>query len=99
MKRLLSKMDQASVGLYQSILEDSGIHTLVKNKNAPYKEAWPELWVMDNSQFEEAEALIDSLAAASDSPIDSWNCHECGEDVEKGFGECWKCGAMKPGLA
>ncbi len=95
MKRLYTNMDPSRVGLYQSLLEENGIESLVKNDNAPYKESWPELWVVEVDQFQLAMDLFQELDTKLATPIESWDCPECGKHIEEGFGECWNCGSLK----
>ena len=79
----------------QSLLAENGIESFVKNNNAPYKEGWPELWVVDEKQSEAALDLFQELDTALSKPVEAWDCAECGERVEEGFGECWNCGTLK----
>lgn len=95
MKRIYTNMDPSRVGLYQSLLEEDGIQTLVKNNNAPYKEGWPELWVVEDDQYEASLDLFKELDTQLSVPISPWDCPECGKRIEEGFGECWNCGSLK----
>ena len=82
MKKLFTHIEQSRVGLYQSVLEESGIKTLIKNKNSPYKVEWPELWVVNDAEYEQAIKLFKELDTALNETIESWTCSQCGEDVE-----------------
>ena len=95
MKKLFTNIDQSRIGLYQSMLSGSGIETLIKNKNAPYKVEWPEFWVINDDDYDAAIALFKQLDTKLGEPIESWTCSECGKDIEEGFGECWNCGSLK----
>ncbi len=95
MKKIFTNMDQSRVGLHQSFLQESGIETLIKNKNAPYKQEWPELWVINDADYETALNLFKELDTKLSEPIESWDCPDCGENIEEGFGECWNCGTLK----
>lgn len=95
MKRIFTNRDPSRVGLFQSMLEESGIQTLIKNNNAPYKEGWPELWIVNDEEYETSVDLFRELNTQLSAPIESWKCPECGETVEEGFGECWNCGSLK----
>ena len=95
MKRIYTNTDQSRVGMYQSLLEENGIQTLLKNNNAPYKEVWPEAWVVNDDQYDDALKLFKELDTQLSIPVAPWDCPECGECIEEGFGECWNCGAVK----
>lgn len=53
----------------------------------------PSVWVDDDSQAEEALAIIkDSPPSATAAVLERpWRCSGCGELVEPQFTECWKC--------
>lgn len=102
MKMLCSHIDYARIGHFQSVLEAHGFEVFVKNLGAsigmgeiPYTEVWPELWLYDDSRYDEAVALIADLQKprADAAP---WACPSCGTRVEDGFEECWNCGSAKP---
>ena len=103
MRLLFSNPDFMRVGHYQGILEDRGIRCLIKNANAsgvmgevPYLEVWPELWVLEDEEFETArEILANYEKALKGTPIPAWRCPQCGSEVDAGFGECWNCGKLK----
>ena len=59
-------------------------------------ETWPELWVVDLSNVEEAKRLVaEALAPAGPAPP-GWTCPSCQEGNEGQFGQCWNCGANGP---
>lgn len=45
------------------------------------------------SDFEDAKALVESMADDESEPVPPWTC-DCGEDVDEGFEICWSCGAI-----
>lgn len=103
MKKLFSHIDYTRIGHFQSILEQQGFRTFVKNLDAsvgmgeiPYTEIWPELWLYEDSEYEEAAALIDQLRNGLERTVEPWTCPACGTVVEDGFEECWNCGAASP---
>jgi len=67
----------------------------LKNNNAPYKEVWPEVWVVNDDQYDDALKLFKELDTQLSVPVAPWDCPECGECIEEGFGECWNCGTVK----
>jgi hypothetical protein len=86
----------------RNVLQQAGIATLVKNERLagalgeiPYLETWPELWVVENDQAEQARSL--ATAAMSETPAgSSWACEGCGETNEGQFAACWRCQAPAP---
>jgi hypothetical protein len=100
MKRIFDSFDFPQVGHYQSILEAAGIRTLVKNlgvSNAhgaiPMTEVYPELWVVDDEDFDEAMELLESFHGkeSEEQDLADWVCGTCGEQVPGSLGECWNC--------
>ena len=100
MKRIFDSFDFPQVGHYQSILEAAGIRTLVKNlgvSNAlgaiPMTEVYPELWVVDDEDFDEAMELLESFRGkeSEEQDLADWVCGTCGEQVPGSLGECWNC--------
>ena len=94
-------MDYTRVGYFQSILEEEGIRTTIKNYGTsavmgeiPFTEVYPELWVLDDGEFERAMGLVRAELDAPPPPATAeWTCPKCGSTVDAGFTECWKCGA------
>lgn len=106
MRKIYEHADFTMVGYYQTVLEEAGILTLVKNVGAsigtgeiPFTEVYPELWVMEDAEYDRAESLLRALR--EEGPPESaaqleWTCPNCGEKVEGNFGECWNCGTDRP---
>ena len=91
------------VGHYQSILESSGIPTLVKNLatssfmgDVPFAEVFPELWVVNEEDYDEAMRLLQEHTEALPAGTQDWVCARCGEEVPKEFSQCWNCQADRP---
>lgn len=102
MKHIYTHIEYSRVGHYQAVLEEKGIQTLVKNKDAaigmgeiPVVEIWPELWVVNDEDFEKAVEILKELNDVLERKIEPWVCQNCGKTVEYGFGECWNCGTLK----
>ncbi len=104
MEKLLSAVDRTQLYLFKSILESEGIICFIKNEYPPAAgelppiAAMPELWVMDNKQYDKAMQLIqeNSLPPQSSAP---WKCSRCGEQLEGQFTACWHCGKDRSGAA
>ena len=54
-------------------------------------DAWPELWVHDAEELEQARQLIASAMKKSDAWQTPWICRGCGEEIEPQFAQCWQC--------
>ena len=68
MRQLFEHHDLTRVGHYASVLESSGILTLTKNDvdqgvGNPTFDCMPQLWVMDDSRYDEACAILRELEA------------------------------------
>jgi len=112
-KEIFRSSDAGRVGLYQSILEDAGIGTFVRNSSTqqtpvagvitaifPLPEFWPALCVVDDADYPEALTLLRSVnEPAAERP--DWPCPGCGETVPGNFDTCWSCqrprGEEQPG--
>ncbi|CAN5511859.1 hypothetical protein BH20VER1_BH20VER1_03450 [soil metagenome] len=98
MRKIFESSDSVRVGQYQSMLESDGIRTFVKNLNqsslmgeVPFAEVYPELWIVEEGDFEEAQRLLASYTSAGSGRVADWICPRCGEEVPKELGQCWKC--------
>ena len=71
---------------------------LIKNFNPPAagevtpSVAWPELWVMDDSDFKQAQVIVNEELRTRTKHHPHWKCPKCGEQLEGQFNVCWKCG-------
>lgn len=103
MRKIYENIDYARVGHYQSILESAGVPTLVKNLgvsgaigDVPVTEAYPELWVVDDGDYELGMEILGPLHRGEIQPGVDWICPMCGEQVPGSLGECWNCQAARP---
>lgn len=102
MKKLLSHLDFTRIGHYQSILQQQGHPCIVKNANAasvmgeiPYTEVWPELWILDELNYDKAVDILKEYDDGLPETVAPWLCPKCKTTIETGFGECWNCGTVK----
>jgi hypothetical protein len=58
----------------------------------PPVECWPELWIIDDERFAEAEAILKKTLGPLEPVKKPWICSSCGEEIEGQFSECWQCG-------
>ena len=107
MRKVYSSQLAPMVGHMQTVLESHGLHCLIKNEflggavgELPPNECWPELWILDDTKYDEAIAIVS--AAALDNAVDvegRWRCPNCDEELEGQFTDCWQCGTGRPETA
>lgn len=85
------------IGLVRSALDEAGIAYEIRNETIPYPSAifFPEIWVIEDNEFEKARELRDAVAKSPSLPQSSWTCPSCGEQLEGQFDSCWKCGTVR----
>ena len=96
--------DFSKVGLYQGILENAGIETVLRNRNSvtmttsiPIPSMYPNICVHSEEDAVRAKEILAAYAGASpegSAPV--WECPVCGETNEGNFSECWSCQADSP---
>jgi len=98
MKKLTSAESLITINHYKNLLASEGIPTEIRNQHLgsimgemPFFETWPQLWVVNDLDFDRATQLLES--AEAESPRDPWKCAQCGEQNEGQFAVCWNCGA------
>ena len=99
MKMLFSSPQNQDVERLKNALNEAGIQCEVRNENAyvffPGAEFYPELWVLNEGDFQKATELRDALLKPESKAATSWICRVCGEESEGQFNSCWKCGAIR----
>ena len=77
MKKLTSAETIVTITHYQNLLAAEGIKTEVRNQHlgsimgeVPFFETWPQLWVVNDLDFDRAEQLI--KAADAEAPSEPW---------------------------
>ncbi len=98
MKKLTSADTLVTIHHYKNVLESEGIACTIRNEHlspiageVPFIETWPELWVVNDLDYDRAKQLIDATAI-DESPKRDWKCSRCGETNEGQFAACWNCG-------
>ena len=101
MKKLTSAESTITINHFKNLLESEGIPTQIRNEHLgsimgemPFFETWPQLWVVNDLDYDRAKQLIEG-AALEESPPD-WRCRKCGEHNEGQFAACWNCGTESP---
>lgn len=97
MKKLYSTENRMIVFNLKNVLESEGIPARVVNEYAAGGagdlatfDTWPELWVEDDSQFQQAEDIIQSIL--KNDREKHWFCRGCQEKNDAAFRICWQCG-------
>jgi len=97
-KKVTSADSLITINHFRNLLISEGIPAFLRNEHlgsimgqVPFQEAWPELWVENDLDYDRALQLIDSEAIAAESPSASWHCSKCGTEIEGQFSVCWKC--------
>lgn len=99
MKLLFASPQPQDMELLRNALEKAAIGCEVRNQNVsaffPGAGFYPELWVLNDGDFEKAVELRDSLLKPESTNATAWICRVCGEESEAQFTSCWKCGALQ----
>ena len=100
MKKLTTAASRVMIYHYKNLLEAEGIPCQVRNEHLggvlgeiPFPETWPQLWVVNDLDYDRAKQLL-AEDALEESPRESWRCRKCGEENEGQFAACWNCGAV-----
>ena len=97
MKRVFRAASLLQVAHARNVLIAAGIDSELRNQylagalgDLPMLETWPQLWVEDDWESAALRALQKAEAAPTGA---TWNCSQCGEQLEPQFTTCWRCGA------
>lgn len=100
MKLVYTHENRFLVGNAHNILTQAGIRVVWKNEFASGGigelsafDAWPELWVVDDTDQPQATAILKNMLTAADAP--EWVCQKCNENNDAAFEVCWNCQAEK----
>lgn len=101
MRAVFCSPETATVGLYKCLLEEAGILCFVRNERAFQGEVvapafYPTICITDESRYDEAMALLNSVKDAPVNTGPDWTCAECNESVPASFDSCWNCEAVRP---
>lgn len=96
MKLVYSNENSFMANNVKNILESQEIKTFVKNEFAQGAvgeisafDAWPEVWVVDDCDYERAIAIVNSSQSENDDA--DWVCKQCAEINNASFDFCWNC--------
>lgn len=111
MKLIYTHENRFFVSNAKNILENAGVSVYLKNEYAagaagdlsPF-DAWLELWVLDDEQYEKAISVIQPYKATwekssrdkrvfgrHDNSAADWLCQKCHEKNDPSFELCWYC--------
>lgn len=103
MQRAMRKIFQAANLFDAQIVLDrlraGHIEARIFNANAasiagliPVTETWPEVWILDERDFELAKRVVDGFESErrNRQSMDV-RCPHCGERVPGNFSHCWSC--------
>lgn len=99
MKRVYTGRSIPDAGLVLAMLVEANIPAKVKNAQlqsmlgeASGIDGRPSVWILDDCDFEKAEAMVASFLNPADSAgLREWTCERCGEVHTAKFKACWKC--------
>jgi hypothetical protein len=99
MKKVTSVDSLVTINHYKNLLIAEGIEAFIRNEHLgsimgemPFQEAWPELWIKNDLDYDRACELLDE-SIKYESPSRPWRCRKCGAENEGQFAACWKCSA------
>ncbi|MCB1763665.1 MAG: DUF2007 domain-containing protein [Gammaproteobacteria bacterium] len=100
MRALYQSKDAVEAQLLKDYLAGYRIQTLVHGEfmcgaagELPVQ-PFPELWVLEERDFERAKALVEHFLSL-DVSGSAWRCASCGELNEAQFHLCWSCSALQ----
>src|SRR5712691_7595555 len=96
MKLLFSSRTE-DVDIVKGMLAEQGIACEVTNDTIPYPGPAfdPKLWVVQDSDFAKASAILEAFRKSPAPRLGPWTCPACGEQLEGQFSSCWRCGAVR----
>ena len=102
MIRVFQAADLPEAHLVAGLLGRAGIEARVLNEHAagglgdiPFGEAYPEVWIVNDHDFDRANDVLDEFEFAE--PPGAMLCPACGEENPDNFDVCWKCQAVLNG--
>ena len=84
----------------RSLIEQAEIECVLRNEYASGAlgelapiNAWPEVWVVNDREFERASSIVEASQRAVEGP--DWRCAQCASDSPATFDTCWQCGSER----
>lgn len=96
--RAFGPHERPLAALLKGRLEQQGVACLLRNEELfaamgeiPFLECRPEIWVVDDEVLPRARQLVENWLYEDTAAL-PWRCPDCGEELERQFDLCWKCG-------
>jgi hypothetical protein len=96
MKLIYTHENSFLVSNIKNIVENKGLSVFLKNEFAAGGsgdlaplETWVELWIANDSDYDQAMSIIDDFQKSDSKP--DWLCNSCGEENSGSFEFCWNC--------
>ena len=96
MKMIYTNENRFIVANAKNILEAHDIDVILKNEHASSVvgevsafDAWVEIWVRNDSDYERAYKIIESSLSREGAV--EWLCNICNEENDASFEICWNC--------
>jgi len=103
MKLVYTHPNSIVVAQARSSIEQAGIQCILRNEYASGAigelapiDAWPELWVTNDRDFDRAVLLLEKSRTATQEA--DWNCDQCGSASPATFEFCWHCAGERPAV-
>ena len=100
--KVYTSPDLPMVGHMKNILESHGIACTIQKQfssaavgDIPPIECWPELWIVEKRQLEQAKAIVKEALEPLPNNLPRWECPHCNESIEGQFTACWNCGTER----
>lgn len=104
MKKVFTSENNFVVHNAKNLIEAQGIEVFIKNEFAQGAvgeistvDSWPEVWVLEDADFDRATAIIEPLQSHSQGA--EWVCQNCSELNDPSFEICWNCQQEMPQLS
>jgi len=102
MKKLISQSSLIELAPYEFALNVADIKFSRKNEfisgaigDLPFTEVWPELWLINDEQFEQADKICQRITLEVNNNDIDWSCVQCKEINANSFEFCWSCGELR----
>jgi hypothetical protein len=99
MKRVFVSQSLIEIESLKEFLSTDGILCTIRNQQGsslagevPFVEVFPELWVVNDANFDRAKELLEEQGTGDEIERLMWVCAGCGEKHVGLFTACWKCG-------
>jgi hypothetical protein len=100
MKMVYSNENSFLVNNMKNLIEAQSIDVFIKNEYAQGGvgeisafDCWPELWVVDDADYERVMAVVTSYQQPIQGP--DWVCNQCTEANDVSFEVCWNCSSAE----